>query len=408
MTCASATFPTASPFAARAFPPGDPRRVIGRVAIGLGTVTAGCVMAALATAVAAWMFAAVVATNPYVHAKPSSGPLTLALEYHYPALAAAMDRPIVTALATDDREAPGGPVALASDQGRFLDLPVEPAPARAETPDLTASIATTPATGRPDWTASIAASLVMEAPRVSMDDMRPRPILSPPRANQTKDEIAAVSDPRLDSGLTRSAPAKAATAAPAPKGAPAQPAKAATQLAAVAPPATLPLPRTAMPSPQPPRDAASLPGPESRTAVYDIAAHTVYLPNGEKLEAHSGRGWRLDDPRYVNEKNRGPTPPNVYGLALRGELFHGVRAIRLNPVGDADMFGRDGILAHTYMLGPSGQSFGCVSFKDYNAFLRAFLRGEVDRMIVVSHLGSSPEAPTITRRRHHYRYALDD
>ena len=37
------------------------------------------------------------------------------------------------------------------------------------------------------------------------------------------------------------------------------------------------------------------------------------------------------------------------------------------------MFGRDGILAHSYMLGPNGQSNGCLSFRDYPKFLRAFL-----------------------------------
>ena len=31
------------------------------------------------------------------------------------------------------------------------------------------------------------------------------------------------------------------------------------------------------------------------------------------------------------------------------------------------------------MLGPNGQSFGCVSFKDYQAFLRAFKKGEGGR-----------------------------
>jgi hypothetical protein len=135
--------------------------------------------------------------------------------------------------------------------------------------------------------------------------------------------------------------------------------------------------------------ATSLPEPDSHTAVYDISAHTVYLPNGEKLEAHSGLGDKLDDPRYVNLRDRGPTPPNVYELALRGELFHEVRALRLNPVGGDSMFGRDGILAHTYMLGPNGQSNGCVSFKDYPAFLHAYLRGEVDRLVVVPHLGNT-------------------
>jgi hypothetical protein len=36
------------------------------------------------------------------------------------------------------------------------------------------------------------------------------------------------------------------------------------------------------------------------------------------------------------------------------------------------------------MLGPSGQSNGCVVFKDYPAFLQAFLSREVDRLIVVA------------------------
>lgn len=132
----------------------------------------------------------------------------------------------------------------------------------------------------------------------------------------------------------------------------------------------------------------SLPGWSSRTAVYDISARTVYLPNGERLEAHSGLGDKLDDPRYVNVRMRGPTPPNVYNLTLREELFHGVRAIRLNPVDDDKMFGRTGMLAHTYMLGPNGQSNGCVSFRDYPKFLQAFLSGEVDRLVVVPILGT--------------------
>ena len=151
------------------------------------------------------------------------------------------------------------------------------------------------------------------------------------------------------------------------------------------------------PAPAPRSGSMLLRDPDSHTAIYDIAAHTVYLPNGEKLEAHSGLGGRLDDPRYVAEKARGPTPPNVYALTLREELFHGVRAIRLNPVNDGKMYGRDGILAHTYMLGPSGQSFGCVSFKDYPQFLKAFLRGEIDRLVVVPHLETRTSSNERTR-----------
>jgi len=132
--------------------------------------------------------------------------------------------------------------------------------------------------------------------------------------------------------------------------------------------------------------------PDSRIAIYDIAAHTVYMPNGDKLEAHSGLGERLDNPRYVNVKMKGPTPPNVYKLSMRERVFHGVRAIRLTPVDETRMFGRDGMLAHTYMLRNRGHSNGCVVFSNYPAFLAAFQRGDVDRLVVVDHLDKPPRA----------------
>jgi hypothetical protein len=128
---------------------------------------------------------------------------------------------------------------------------------------------------------------------------------------------------------------------------------------------------------------------DSHTAIYDIAARTVYLPGGNRLEAHSGLGSLLDDPRSIRTKMQGVTPPNVYNLTLRERLFHGVRAIRLTPVDDGKMFGRDGILAHSYMLGPNGQSNGCVSFRDYPAFLSAFLKGDVNRLVVVDHIATT-------------------
>jgi hypothetical protein len=86
----------------------------------------------------------------------------------------------------------------------------------------------------------------------------------------------------------------------------------------------------------------------------------------------------------------GATPPNTYKLTMREAIFHGVRALRMTPVGDGRMYNRDGILAHSYMLGPNGQSNGCVSFKDYPRFLRAYLRGEIDRMVVVVRLDKPP------------------
>jgi hypothetical protein len=127
-----------------------------------------------------------------------------------------------------------------------------------------------------------------------------------------------------------------------------------------------------------------------RTAIYDITAQAVYLPNGEKLEAHSGLGSYMDNPRHVHLRMRGSTPPNTYTLKLREKLFHGVQAIRMTPVNEDAMFGRDGILAHSYLLGPNGQSHGCVSFRDYPRFLRAFMNGEIDRIVVVARLSSPP------------------
>jgi len=130
-------------------------------------------------------------------------------------------------------------------------------------------------------------------------------------------------------------------------------------------------------------------GPSARydryTAVYEIATHTVHMPDGTKLEAHSGLREHLDDPRFVHVRMRGATPPNVYALSPREALFHGVEALRLTPIGGTT-FGRAGLLAHTYMLGPNGDSNGCVSFRDYRAFLNAYKRGEIRRLAVVARL----------------------
>jgi hypothetical protein len=136
-------------------------------------------------------------------------------------------------------------------------------------------------------------------------------------------------------------------------------------------------------------------GYDNQTAVYDISARVVYMPNGAKLEAHSGLGSLMDDLGHVNERNAGATPPNVYDLKPREKLFHGVPALRMTPVGENDTFGRAGLLVHSYMLGPNGDSNGCVSIKDYGKFLAAFRNGEVKRLVVVPSLG---EALSASRR----------
>jgi len=124
---------------------------------------------------------------------------------------------------------------------------------------------------------------------------------------------------------------------------------------------------------------------ERDTAVYDITAKTVYLPDGTKLEAHSGLGSNLDDPRSQRTRMRGVTPPHIYTLKPREALFHGVPALRLTPIGgESAIYGRDGLLAHTFMLGPNGDSNGCVSFKDYYAFLDAYRNKGIRKLAVLA------------------------
>ena len=138
-------------------------------------------------------------------------------------------------------------------------------------------------------------------------------------------------------------------------------------------------------------DLAAL-GYDSRTAVYDIKAKALYLPSGVALEAHSGMGALMDDPNHVDQRMVGATPPAIYDLKPREKLFHGIRALRLTPTEGTSALGRVGLLTHSYMLGPRGDSNGCVSIKDYDRFLKAWDNGEFNRLVVVPSLSGSATA----------------
>lgn len=133
----------------------------------------------------------------------------------------------------------------------------------------------------------------------------------------------------------------------------------------------------------PDRAAKTVLAANPNTALYDIAKRLVYLPDGDKLEAHSGYGEWIDDPESVHRKMVGVTPPNVYAVSFREKPFHGVRALRMKPVGSGNMHGRDGILAHSYLLGDGGASNGCISVKDYDKFLKAYEDGKFNQIIVL-------------------------
>ena len=138
-------------------------------------------------------------------------------------------------------------------------------------------------------------------------------------------------------------------------------------------------------------DLAAL-GFDKSTAVYDISAKAVYLPDGVALEAHSGIGNLRDDPTHVNQHMLGATPPAVYELKPREKLFHGVPALRMTPTDGSSIFGRSGLLVHPFMLGPEGDSNGCVSIKYYERFLKAYNDGEINRLIVVPNLNNAVSA----------------
>ena len=133
-----------------------------------------------------------------------------------------------------------------------------------------------------------------------------------------------------------------------------------------------------------------------KTAVYDIKAKMVYLPSGIGLEAHSGMGSLRDDPEHVNQRMIGATPPATYELKPREKPFHGVRALRMNVV-EGTTLGRSGLLTHPYMLGPEGDSNGCVSIKNYDRFLKAYDEGEFNRLVVV--VGLEAGTPTRTAQK---------
>ena len=133
----------------------------------------------------------------------------------------------------------------------------------------------------------------------------------------------------------------------------------------------------------PDRAAKAVLAANPNTVLYDIAKRAVYLPDGVKLEAHSGFGQFMDDTQSVHRKNVGVTPPNVYAVSFREKPFHGVRALRMKPVGDGNMYGRDGILAHSFLLGEAGASNGCISVRDYDKFLQAYEAGKFNQIIVL-------------------------
>jgi hypothetical protein len=338
------------------------RAVFGTVVVGLGSITAVGAMIGCVTVAAAWIIAAL-----------HSGNSNLQVKRPFALQAAALTRLETGALERTYRGLTGAIEVSAVARALIPSAPV---------PSVKLVLFTAPA-ARPAAAPRVAAISSPDRTNTTPPPAplpMPRPLAAP--QVQAAREIARVPSGPAEPEITASIPPQPAS-----------------------PPGSFVQKLVAAQGTH--NDSPLLASVGDRTAIYDIDAHIVYLPNGDRMEAHSGLGQWLDDSHHVNIKDRGATPPNVYDLVLRDGLFHGVEAIRLNPIGETSMYGRDGILAHPYMLGPSGQSFGCVSFKDYEQFLRAFKRGEVDRIVVVPHLDAKPPATVRASRDGANRYAFN-
>lgn len=234
-----------------------------------------------------------------------------------------------------------------------------------------------PASQHPAFEVALARPQIQEEASSLLPDDVPLPSFRP--------EVAAAEtvEPSPRPALTKTAVASAPDFdAPVPLRAPQQPKQSTGAMLAFAKPDN--------PMREPSKmDAVPWPDRGNGTAIYDISSGTVHMPNGEKLEAHSGIGKMRDNPDFVHVRMRGSTPPSSYRLTMREARFHGVEAIRLTPENGVNPHGRDGLLAHTYMLAKRGESNGCVVFRDYSRFLAAFKRGEVKRMIVVPKLNGN-------------------
>ena len=312
---------------------------------------------------------------PVVH--PTAPPAALAPLRHYAAL---LDPSFLSGTAAESFVKP---TALRSAFEPRASLPPEPVPAAAL---ASADRDATPAQVASAEVDEQAVVPSLPAPPTLVEEEIPLPAPRPDFAAAPQPS-RSMSGRRMASAATEDMPEDTTRVAPVAPGAP----------AATAAPADhssffdklfrpLLTPNSALGYANPETGEIGTPGGVDRyTAVYDISAHTVTLPDGRRLEAHSGLGSSVDDPSSVAQRMRGATPPNLYELKPREALFHGVRALRMTPTGGTT-YGRAGLLTHSYMLrGRSGESNGCVVFRNYDEFIAAYDSGQVRRLLVVAH-----------------------
>ena len=296
MTSATATFPSVILCDRRVFAFGNFARVIVHGVISATAATAvTCATLALVLAAAGWIVGLAISANPHLHASALIESQRFAPSDRFAgvwrARVAGALRPV--AIANPRRPVRRDP-SRATMVARWNPFaPQTVAPGRFVPFARRHLAATTP--GQARHRPAQVAELGIDTP--------PRPAVAAASPKHMADQEARLLTlaPRIRLPLPR--PADAPRLASKPEAARSAEVKAAPLVTAsiAAPPASI----TGRRRPPSQDGDAAIPRLESdkRTAIYDIEAHTVYLPNGKRLEAHSGLGHRLDDPRYVKARN---------------------------------------------------------------------------------------------------------
>ena len=285
----AATLPNVSAFNVRPVALGDYRRkLLGGVALGLGAVAAVAITGGAATMAAAWLLSSSLSSNSNL--RPAG---VVALE------AAELPRPHRTL--TETASLVGAPHSIyEAPETMVAELPAAEAPARTAVAAPVAVPLPTPRQAPPKHVAEQTNDIPVPSARPLAAAPSPAPAQQI-AAHQTPVQAPAQPTPtqQTPAQLTpaKSEIARAPMTPPQPAE-PQVPAAPAPAPAPTSPPATASItdflkrltPRLAYNNP----DVRT---PDSHTAVYDIEAHTVFMPSGQKLEAHSGLGSRMDDPR---------------------------------------------------------------------------------------------------------------
>lgn len=97
--------------------------------------------------------------------------------------------------------------------------------------------------------------------------------------------------------------------------------------------------------------------------TYDQSTGRLISREGERIgEGYSGAPTARNNPTKENVHNVGPIPRGTYEIGKPVDtVTHGPFVLRLSPIQDNEMYGRDGFLIHgDSVVEPGTASTGCI------------------------------------------------